>query len=76
MQHGAYVAAVDRAIDVLTNYPNTPETRDALKIMAKSYDAMDMPKLRDDAQRVLDLNTHGKKFILQKGKKPWWQFWG
>ncbi len=76
MQHGAYVAAVDRAIDVLTNYPSSPETHDALKIMVKSYDAMDMPKLRDDAQRVLDLNTHGKKFILQKGKKPWWQFWG
>ena len=76
MQRSAYVAAVDRAIDVLTDYPNTPETREALKIMIKSYDAMNMPKLRDDAQRVLDLNARGKKFILQKDKKPWWQFWG
>lgn len=75
MQRGAYVAAVDRAITVLTEYPHTPQTREALKIMIKSYDAMDMPKLRDDAQRVLDMNTKGKKFTVQKGEKPWWKFW-
>jgi outer membrane protein assembly factor BamD len=75
VSRGAYVAAVNRAITVLTDYPHTPQTREALKIMITSYDAMGMPKLRDDAQRVLDLNTKGKKFVIKKGEKPWWQFW-
>jgi outer membrane protein assembly factor BamD len=75
VSHGAYVAAVNRAINVLTDYPHTPQTREALKIMIQSYDAMGMPKLRDDAQRVLDMNTKGKKFDVHKGEKPWWQFW-
>ena len=71
----AYVAAVDRAKDVLVNFPHTPQTREALKIMIKAYDKMGMPKLRDDAQRVLDMNTKGKKFTLHKGEKAWWKFW-
>jgi outer membrane protein assembly factor BamD len=75
MQHGAYVAAVDRAKTVLIDYPQTPQTRDALKIMVKSYDAMGMPKLRDDAQRVLDMNTKGAKLTIRKNEKPWWKFW-
>jgi len=75
MEHGAYVAAVNRAITVLTEYPHTPQSRSALKIMIRSYDAMGMSKLRDDAQRVLDMNTKGKKFVAHKGEKPWWKFW-
>lgn len=75
MRRGAYVAALNRAKTVLTEYSQTPQTRDALEIMIKAYDAMGMPKLRDDAQRVLDLNTKGKKFSLVKGEKPWWKFW-
>lgn len=75
VRRGAYVAAVNRAKTVLLEYPQTPQTREALQIMIKSYDAMGMPKLRDDAQRVLDLNTKGAKFTLHPGEKPWWKFW-
>jgi len=55
-RRGAHIAAVNRAKEVLTLYPNAPATRDALLILVKSYDAMGMKKLRDDAQRVLDKN--------------------
>lgn len=55
-RRGAHVAAVNRAKEVLTLYPNAPSTRDALQILVKSYDAMGMKQLRDDAQRVLDMN--------------------
>jgi len=41
---------------VLTEYPNTPAIHDALLILVKGYDALGMSKLRDDAQRVLDMN--------------------
>jgi len=55
-RRGAYIAAVNRAKEVLTTYPNTPSTRDALLIMVQSYDALGMKDLRNDAQRVLDKN--------------------
>ena len=55
-RRGAHIAAVNRAKEVLTLYPNTPATRDALLILVQGYDAMGMKQLRDDAQRVLDKN--------------------
>jgi outer membrane protein assembly factor BamD len=55
-RRGAHIAAVNRAKEVLTLYPNTPATRDALLILVQGYDAMGMKELRDDAQRVLDKN--------------------
>jgi outer membrane protein assembly factor BamD len=57
LRRGAYVAAANRAKEVLTNYAQTPATLDALKIMVQSYDALGLKELRDDAQRVLDKNS-------------------
>jgi outer membrane protein assembly factor BamD len=56
LRRGAQVAAVNRAKEVLTLYPNSPSTRDALLILVQGYDAMGLKQLRDDAQRVLDKN--------------------
>ena len=56
LRRGAHVAAVNRAKEVLTLYPNSTSTRDALLILVRGYDAMGMKQLRDDAQRVLDKN--------------------
>ncbi len=55
-RRGAYIAAVNRAKEVLTLYPTSLSTRDALKILATSYAAMGLSTLSNDAQRVLDLN--------------------
>jgi len=55
-RRGAHVAAVNRAKEVLIQYPNAPSTRDALLILVNSYNAMGIKQLRDDAQRVLDMN--------------------
>ncbi len=57
MRRGAYVAALNRAKIVLSDYAESPETREALQVMVEAYDALGMKDLRDDAQRVLDLNT-------------------
>lgn len=80
LRRGAYVAAVNRAKDVLANYPQTPATRDALGIMIKAYDAMGMSKLRDDTQRVLDVNAAKGGVAASanapaQSQKSWWQFW-
>jgi len=80
LRRGAYVAAANRAKGVLTDYPQTPATRDALQIMVQSYDAMGMKDLRDDAQRVLDKNVAKDGAapaakLSPQNEKPWWQFW-
>lgn len=56
MRRGAQVSAINRAREVLTQYPNSPSTRDALLILVQGYDALGLKELRDDAQRVLDMN--------------------
>ncbi len=80
LRRGAYIAAVNRANSVLKEFPQTPQTRDALQIMVRAYDAMGQKDLRDDTQRVLDLNIarDGVKPGSQDaslGEKPWWRFW-
>jgi outer membrane protein assembly factor BamD len=56
MTKGAYVAAANRARYVVENYQRTPAMPDALVVLAKSYKAMELPNLSDDALRVLQLN--------------------
>jgi outer membrane protein assembly factor BamD len=58
LRRGADIAAVNRAKEVLTQYPNTPAIYDALRILVEGYDALGMSELRDDAQRVLVKNFH------------------
>jgi outer membrane protein assembly factor BamD len=81
LRRGAYVAAANRAKGVLTDYSQTPATRDALQIMVQAYDALGMIDLRNDAQRVLDLNIakDGTKAPAVRqspnNEASWWQFW-
>lgn len=53
---GAYMAAANRAQQVVTEYPQTPATEDALALMVRSYDRLRLDDLRDGARRVLQLN--------------------
>jgi outer membrane protein assembly factor BamD len=69
MRRGAYVAAVNRAKTVLNDYAQSPQIIDALQVMVEAYDAMGMKHLRDDAQRVLDLN-HKNTATPAQGAKP------
>jgi outer membrane protein assembly factor BamD len=71
---GAYLAAANRAQLALTNYPRTPANQDALIVLVNSYDRLQMPQLRDDAQRILtDTFPNGKSSAVLP--KPWWKFW-
>jgi outer membrane protein assembly factor BamD len=80
LRRGAYIAAINRANNVLKEFPQTRQTRDALQIMVLAYNAMGQNDLRDDTQRVLDLNVAKdgikptiKDTLDQRGS--WWQFW-
>jgi outer membrane protein assembly factor BamD len=56
MERGAYVAAADRAQTAVRNYSGTAAAEEALSIMMRSYEALGLQKLSDDARRVLELN--------------------
>ncbi|MBI2772296.1 MAG: outer membrane protein assembly factor BamD [Burkholderiales bacterium] len=75
---GAYVAAINRAQNALTDYQDVPALEEALYIMLRSYDALGMASLRDDTRRVME-KTFPKSEYLSRGFKssqdPWWKFW-
>jgi outer membrane protein assembly factor BamD len=80
LRRGAYVASLNRAQSVLVNFPNTPQTRDALQIMVQSYSRLGLNDLSQDTQRVLDLNVakDGIKpshSYFAEHETPWWKFW-
>ncbi len=80
VSRGAYVAAVNRAQQAIADYQGVPAVEEALAILVKSYDAMNMPQLRDDARRVLEKNYPNSRFLKTaeeqaKTQSSWWKFW-
>jgi outer membrane protein assembly factor BamD len=77
-RRAAYVAAANRAQQVLKDYQQTPAVEEALYILAQSYDRLGSAQLRDDADRVLKKNFPTSRFLvdgLRRPDKAWWQFW-
>jgi len=75
---GAYVAAINRAQVAVTDYQGVPAVEEALFIIVKSYDALGMTQLRDDAQRVLVKNYPQTEYLSRGFKAntdPWWKVW-
>lgn len=66
-KRGAYVAAINRAQIAVTDYRNVPAVEEALFVIYKSYDALGMEKLRDDAKRVLESTYPSSKFLASGG---------
>jgi len=72
----AYVGAVNRAQFVLANYPKTPALEPALVVLVKSYEALGLTDLRDDADRLLKLNYPKTTYSLATSRpKRWYQPW-
>lgn len=75
----AYLAATNRAQEVLKVYSHSVATEDALDIMARSYQALGLNDLSADTIRVLKKDFPDSHYLTQQGtliKKPvWWQFW-
>jgi outer membrane protein assembly factor BamD len=75
---GAYVAAINRAQSALVEYQQVPALEEALFILVRSYDALGMAQLRDDARRVMEKSYPNSEFLARGGRSsvnPWWKFW-
>jgi outer membrane protein assembly factor BamD len=77
LSRGAYVAAINRAQVALNDYPKAPALEEALAILVRSYDALNLPQLRDDARRVLQTNFPQSAYLGSGAGKgeAWWKFW-
>jgi outer membrane protein assembly factor BamD len=77
-KRAAYLAAINRAQTAVSDYRNVPALEEALFIIYKSYEALGMAQLRDDAKRILQTSYPQSEF-LTKGEKtktePWWKVW-
>ncbi|AYQ29755.1 MULTISPECIES: outer membrane protein assembly factor BamD [unclassified Polaromonas] len=75
---GAYVAAINRAQTAIADYRDVPALEEATFILYKSYDALGMVELRDDARRILE-KSYPQSEYLSKGFRsvdsPWYKFW-
>jgi len=76
-RRGAYMAALNRAQNAVSDYSESPSREEALFIMIRSYDKLGMFDLRDDTQRVFTLNYPDSRFLNPNasGDAPWWKFW-
>jgi outer membrane protein assembly factor BamD len=77
LKRKAWVAAANRAKEVLKTYPDAPAVEEALEIMIVSYDKLKLTDLRDDAQRVMKLNFPNSKYAkgINTEGKAWYRFW-
>ncbi|THF62453.1 outer membrane protein assembly factor BamD [Pseudothauera rhizosphaerae] len=76
-RRGAHVAAINRAQAAISNYPQTPAVEEALFLLMRSYDALGMADLRDDAERILRKNFPDSVYFAggPADDRPWWQLW-
>jgi outer membrane protein assembly factor BamD len=72
MRRKAYIAAVNRARYALETFPNTPENAEALIVLVKAYDKLELPELAEGSMAVLALNYPDNYYVLGKKKKKSW----
>ncbi|NMM37745.1 MAG: outer membrane protein assembly factor BamD [Glaciimonas sp.] len=76
-KRGAYLAAANRAQYAIKEYREAPALEEALFIMVRSYDALGMTELRNDAERVMKKNYPNS--VYYRGgpveENPWWKLW-
>jgi len=63
----AYIAALNRARFVIENYPGAPATVEALQLMARAYERLEMAELAADTRRVLEYNYAD---LIDEEKRP------
>lgn len=77
VRRGAYVAAANRAQFAIKTYPDAPANEEALFLLVKSYDALGLNDLRDDAERVMRRNFPNSAYFARglERSEPWWKLW-
>lgn len=80
-RRGAYLAALNRAQEVIRRFEQTPSIEEALFISLRCYEKLDMKPLAEDTKRVIKLNFKDSPYWNMDLPEPdkveakWWQVW-
>lgn len=74
MRRGAYLSAAKRAQGIISEYPDSHATAQALSILVSAYDALGEKTLRDDTARIYQKNFPEGAPALEDNKS-WWKIW-
>jgi outer membrane protein assembly factor BamD len=77
-RRGAYLAAANRAQQVVVEFPRTPSNEEALYVLVASYEQLGLDQLRSDSLRVLERNFPDSRYLregVRQRDRAWWQFW-
>lgn len=69
LRRHAYIGAVNRAEYIVEHYQSSPQTADALAVMAKSYHLLGRDQLAKDVETVLQLNYPQHAYL--QNPKDW-----
>ena len=78
LRRSAFVAAANRAQQVVQEYPQSPANEEALFIMQLSYRFLGLEQLRADTERILKQNFPDSRFneeTILESRRAWWQLW-
>jgi outer membrane protein assembly factor BamD len=80
-KRGAYLAAVNRAQEVVRRFEQTPSIEEALFISLRCYEKLNMTTLAADTKRVINMNFKDSPYWemdlpeKEKAEAKWWQVW-
>ncbi len=76
-RRGAYIAAVNRSQYVIENFPGAPANADALALMKRAFERLELDELSADTRAVLELNfgdASGDDDADRRGLRRLWPF--
>ncbi len=71
LRRGAWIAAQNRARYTIEHFPETPQSIEALEILAQAYDGLNKPRLAADTRQTLAANRQNLKHPMEKTGKSW-----
>jgi outer membrane protein assembly factor BamD len=74
VRRGAYLAAAERAKEVVDQYDGAPAEQDALRILAQCYAKLGLKQLENNVQRMYAFNYPPGSPIYSTPNRHWWQF--
>jgi len=77
MKRKAYVAALNRAKNLYTNYPQSVHVEEALMIQYISYKELKIKDLEIATKKIIQHNYPENNFLADANEvdKKWWKFW-
>ena len=73
---GAWVAASQRAQQVIEEYDGAPAVKDALRMLVRCYHELKFTELAENTEKVFLLNYPDEPVDFIDDGRPWWKIFG